>query len=1053
MNLSSLSVKRPVTTIMCVLVALCFGLMSMLNLSMDMMPNMNIPIVLIMTTYEGASSEEIKNLVTKPMEDAVATVSGLDTLQSQSSAGNSMVMARFDYSVDVDVAAQDVRERVDMYKSMLPEGAKDPMILKIDINSMMGNIMISASSDSKSINELKNTIDDLIVPRIERQKGVASVSTVGGNDKIIEVSLNQEKMRAYGIGESTVTGTLVSENINTPLGSVYKGDKNLTLRIKGEYRDINEIQDVLIPTGTGGTVFLSDIADVNEKYDESKAFSYTDGKESITMSVSKTSTANTVDVSKAVFAEMAKIQEEMPDINFVTVSDPAEYIQLALKSVADSLWQGGVFAIIVLFIFLREIRSTLVVAVSMPVSIVTTFAVMRLMNVNFNMMSLGGLTLGIGMLVDNSIVVMESIYKKLEEGKDRIRAAIEGGSEVVNSVLASTLTTVAVFLPITMVEGQVSELFNDMCLTIVFSLLCSLVVAVTFVPMACSLLLSPENVEKKKRKNIVSRFLDLIGKFLELLEKGYDKLIHKALDMKKLTVAVAVLFVFLTGIVVKDMNSEFMSSTDEGEISVSVSLPKGSSITRTEEIVWKVVDAIENDPDIKHMSMSAGSSGNGMSALSGGGEDSCTISINLNKKSEGRTRTTDEIAAEMRKKVTNIAGAKIEVSSSGSSMGSYSSGGLEIDVFGDDAEAAKKVSEDFVDILKGMDGLADVKSSLEESSPNATIRIDKRKANSLGISVSSISNLLRTDITGSKPTKYKINGDEYDIKVVLEDGKVNYISDVEQLLIPTAGGGSVPLKEICEIVDEDVPVAIARENQKDKIAVTATLDGAALSEAQTYFETAFSTYNMPASVSWQYGGSAKYMAEAFSGLLVALVVAVLLVYMVMAAEFEAYSFPFIVMFSIPIAITGGLFGNFIWGQDISVTTFLGLIMLAGVVVNNAIVLIDYANLQVRERGKNYKEAMLIAGPVRLRPILMSTLTTVLGMLPMMLSQADGSESMRGLAVTVVFGLSFSTLVTLVLIPAIYVAFNERIDKRKKKRQARKEKRAAKMAAKEAAAQA
>ncbi len=1050
MNLSTLSVRRPVTTIMCVLVAISFGLMSMMSLSIDMMPNMNIPIVLVMTTYDGASSEEIKTLITEPMEEAVATVSGLDTLQSTSSAGSSMIMARFDYSVNVDVAAQDVRERVDMNKAKLPDDVKDPMILKIDINSLAGNIIITASSNTKSINELKNTIEDLIVPRIERQPGVASVSTIGGNDKIIEVALNQEKMRAYGITESTVTGMLVSENINTPLGSVYKGDKNLTLRIKGEFRDINEIQDVLIPTSSGGTIFLSDIATVREKFDESRAYSYTDGMESITMSISKTSTANTVDVSKAVFKEMDKIKTEMPDINFVTVSDPAEYINLALKSVVDSLWQGGLFAIIVLFLFLREIRSTLVVAVSMPVSIITTFAVMRLMHVNFNMMSMGGLTLGIGMLVDNSIVVMESIYTKLEAGKDRITAAIEGGTEVVNSVLASTLTTVAVFLPITMVEGQVSELFNDMCLTIVFSLLCSLVVSVTFVPMACSLLLSPENVhDGGKSKSILSLPLDLVGKLLEGLEKIYDKLIHKALNMKKMTVAVALLFVVLTGIVVKDMNAEFMAATDESEVSISVSLPKGSTVDRTEEISWKVIDAISDDPDIKHISMSAGSSGGNMGALMGSSEDECTINISLNKKKEGRKRTTDEVASEMRKKLTNIAGAEIEVSSSGTSMGNYSSAGIEIDVFGDDSETAKKVSEDFVEILKGFPGLADVKSSLEDSSPNATIRIDKRKANSLGISVSSIANLLRTDITGSSPTKYKINGDEYDIKVVLEDDKVNYISDVEQLLIPTTGGGSVPLSEISEVIDEEVPVAISREDQKDKIAVTATLDGAALSEVQKEFRDAMKTYKVPTSVTWKFGGVAERMAEAFSGLIIALIVAVLLVYMVMAAEFEAYSFPFIVMFSIPIAITGGLFGNFVWGQDISVTTFLGLIMLAGVVVNNAIVLIDYANLQVRERGKNYKEAMLIAGPVRLRPILMSTLTTVLGMLPMMLSQADGSESMRGLAVTVVFGLSFSTLVTLVLIPAIYVAFNERIEKRRKKKQARKEKRAAKKAAAEA----
>ncbi len=1045
MNLSKLSVKRPVTTLMCVFIAVAFGLMSMFNLSMDMMPNMNIPIVLVITSYDGAGSEEMKTLITEPIEESVATISGLDTLTSTSSMGSSMVMIRFDYSVNIDVAAQDVREKVDMIKSTLPDAANDPMIMKIDINSMTGNIYIMATAENKNINELKKLLDDKVVPRLERQNGVASVSLMGGNDKIVEITLNHEKLRAYGITESTISGLLMSENINTPLGSVYEGDKNLTLRIKGEFRDIKDIEDVIIPTGKGGNIFLSDIATVKEKYDTSKAFTYANGTESIMLSISKNSTANTVDVSKAVFSEMTNIQEELPDVNFITISNPADYIQNSLSSVGQSAIEGALFAIIVLFLFLRELRSTLIVAVSMPVSIITTFAVMRLANVNFNLMSLGGLALGIGMLVDNSIVVMESIFVKLEQGKDRITAAIEGGSEVINSVLASTLTTVAVFFPITLAGGQVAELFNDMCLTIVFSLLSSLVVSVTFVPMACSILLSPEDVKVTESKGIIGKLLDGVSAIITAIEKIYKKVLVKALNFKKATVAIALLFVVLTGAVIPTMHMEFMPNTDEGEITIDVDLPKGSRIAATEKIAWQVVNAIDDEPEIKDIAMNAGGTGS-MAALMGSSEDSATIRITLRKKSEGRKVTTDEVASNMRKKIANIAGAEIEVNSSGSSMGSYSSSGFQVNIFGDDSEQLENVSEELVEIVKTFRGVSDVKSSIEDSAPNATIRIDKRKANSMGISVSSLSSILRTNISGSKATTYRINGDEYDIKIVSEDGKIDYISDVEQILVPTSSGTAIPLSEVSEIIDEDIPVSISRENQTDMVSITANLDGAAISEIEDQFNEAMRTYNMPSEITWKFGGISERMQKAFSGLYLALIVAVFLVYMIMAAEFEAFSFPFIVMFSIPIAITGGLFGTFISRSAISVTSLLGLIMLAGVVVNNAIVLIDYGNLQIRENGLSYKEAMLVAGPMRLRPILMSTLTTVLGMIPMMISQADGAETMRGLAVTVVFGLSLSTLVTLLLIPAIYVAFNERIERNKKRRQAKKEKRLAKKAA-------
>ena len=1039
MNFAKVSVKRPVATLMAILVAISFGFLSLSNLSMDLFPNMNIPIALVMTTYDGAGPEEIETLITEPLEKTLASLGGLDELTSTSSSGVSMIMIQFTNDVDIDNAAADVREKVDLVKSSLPDDAQDPMVIKLDINST-SSIMISATAEGKDITELKELIEDEVSPRFERQNGVASVSLYGGEEREIRVIVDQNKLRGYGISEATVSSMLAAENINVPLGTISQGDKNLTLRVKGEFQSLEEIENTALTTSTGGTIYVRDIAEVREEFTDTASMSYTDGVPSIMMSISKQSTANTVNVSSAVMAEMAKVQSDMPEVNFKVISDPADYIKDSLSSVADSALKGGILAIIVLYVFLRNFRSTLVVGVAMPVSIVTTFAFMYFFGVNFNLMSLGGLTLGIGMLVDNSIVVLESIYKKLEDGEDRFTAAIEGGREVTNSVIASTLTTVVVFLPITFVGGTVGELFNDLCLTIVFSLMSSLIVALTFVPMASSILLSPERVSGTyRKKNLFNKVLDIIGIWLDNLDKGYRVILRRALRNKKITALIAVAFVIATGISLTGVGVEFMPSSDEGQVSISVKLPKGTKIESTEKIAWQVIDAIQETPEIDDISMTMGGSG-AMSALTGSSEDNASITVNLVEKDQ-RDKTSNEVAIGMRALVKDIAGAEIEVTASSSSMGSYSGGGAEIIIKGDEMETLQQIGNDFVDILKSIPGTADVKTSVEDAAPQTTIRLDRGKATNYGISVGSVASLLRTDISGTAATTYKISGDEYDIRVMQDTEKINFITDVENLLIPTSKGTSVPLYEIADITTEDVPVSISRDNQTRYITVTANLEGVVLGDVNKQFAEKVKIYDVPEGYTWENGGTSEQMATAFSGLALALLIAVFLVYMVMAAEFEAFSFPLIVMCSVPIAMTGGLFGCFVFGQPISVTSFLGLIMLAGVVINNAIVLIDYGNLLVRERGYTPLDAMEEAGPVRLRPILMSTLTTVLAMVPMMVSQAEGSEMMRGLAVVVVFGLTLSTLVTLLLVPAVYVGFNNRMEKhlrRKERRHNRKE---------------
>ena len=1052
-GLSKTAVRRPVTILMCVLAAVAFGIISLGQLKLDLYPNMNIPVVIVMTQYEGVGSEEIENLITEPIESAVGTVSGLDKITSTTSNGSSTVVIQFDSSTDIDVAASDVREYVDLVKGRLPDDANDPMIIKIDPNSMT-SLSISASSDKIDITELKSIMENKISDRFERQDSVSSVTVMGGREKEYRVILKEDKVRGYGISESTVTNMLAAENSNTPMGSIEQGDKNLTFRVKGEFKDMEEVKNIPFSLSDGSIVYLRDFADIEEVYKEASSEAYTNGKPSIQISIRKTSTGNTVNMSEGILKELSKIEKEYPDIDFLVINDPADQINDSISNVVTSALEGAIFAVIVLYIFLRNFKSTLVVGMAMPISIITTIAIMYFSGMTINLMSLGGLTLGIGMLVDNAIVVLESIYKKLEEGVDRKTAAMEGAREVGTAIFASTLTTVAVFLPIPVFGGMAGELFTDLSLTITYSLGSSLIVALTFVPMCASVILKPETstANVHKRRNIFTIVLDFIGHILSALEAGYKFLLSKALKRKKITILIMIGFVVLTGSCFSSVGMDFMPSSDAGMVNISIDMPTGSKLESTNDVTWKVINIIDQCresefPEIKNISFSTGG-GSGMSALTGGSEDTASVSIELVEKKE-RERSSADIARAMKEKFKDIAGADIEVTESGGSAGRFSGGGITLNIMGDETEQLQEIANKFVTLMETIPGLTEVKTSLEEAAPQTTINIDRNKASVYGITSSSVASIVRTAVYGSVATTYKIDGDEFDIKVMHDNDKINYIKDVESILIPTATGATVPLRELATITSVDTPTTITRDNQQRYISVTANLDGIDLGTANTQIQAKLNQEMiMPDGYTYEFGGNSEEMAEAFGALGNALLLAILLVYMIMAAQFEAFSYPFMIMGAMPIAMTGGIFGLFIAGESLSMTGFLGLIMLAGVVVNNAIVLVDYANLLIRERGLDFTEAMKVAGPARLRPILMSTLTTVLGMLPMMLSTKEGAEMMTGLATVMVYGLTLSTLITLIFIPTIYVGYNNiklRRRKRKEKRRARKaEKKIAKM---------
>ncbi len=1028
MNFIKIAVRRPVTTTMIILIAVVYGILSFLNLNLDMLPNINVPVAAVMTSYDGAGSEEVENLITKPLEGALGTITGVDEIQSMSSYGNSTIIIVFDEDVDMDVAGLDIRERIDMVKDFLPEDSNEPLVMKIDV-TQVSSILIGVKSETKGVTELQTVVEDKVLNRLERLPGVASISTTGGREKEVSVLFDEQKMLGFGISEQTVLGILASENFNIPVGNVKQGNTNLPIKITGELDSLVDIENVVIPT-QNGRVFLGDIATVQFTYKDQTSKNYMDSQEALLLNVSKQSTANSVNVSDELHKEIKAINNDMEDLELVMLIDPAEYIKISLGNVSNSAIIGGVLAIFVLLLFLNDVRASLVVGVAMPVSIVVTFLFMHLAGLTLNMMSLGGLALGVGMLVDNSIVVIESIYRKLEEGYSKANASILGAKEVAVPVVASTLTTVAVFLPITFAGGLAADIFNELSFTITFSLLSSLISALTFVPMASSLFLETSEEKALSKKKTV-KILEMFQNGFTKLEEKYKKLLSYSITHRKNVVVFVILFILGTGIIAGLFVKVTMLPTmDESVVVVNVSLPRGTIVEDTEEKAFEVIEKLGDIPEVQNTTVMIGSDVNPFQL--GSSTNKATIYLFLSDVTE-RKKSAFDIANDINKKIKGVAGAEVSATAETSSLGGFGASTTDIQVFGDDLETLEKIVNDFKDIAEDIPDVGLVTTSIQIASPQAEVTIDKEKAMALGINTQSIASTVRTAIQGSVATTYKTQGTEFDIRISQNTDNFNFINDLERISIPTAMGTNIPLSEIADIQIVDTPMTINRTNQQRYETVSIATGDSDIGSIKSYITENTKDYIMPNGYYWQFTGTSQEMTEMFISLAQALVAAVLIVYMIMAAQFESYKYPFIVMFSLPIAMTGGLFGLIVTGELFSITSFMGLIMLSGIVINNAIVLIDYINILVREEGYSVSDAILKAGPIRLRPILMTTLTTVLGLVPILVSTSAGSEMMRGLAVIVIFGLSFSTLVTLVFIPVVYLIVSNRTEKVKKKR--------------------
>ena len=1009
---SRIAIKRPVTTIMVTLMVILGGVVGLSALKLDLMPSMDIPVAVVSTTYVGAGPSEIENLITEPLEGALGTVSNVKTISSTSSANSSMIIVQFEDGTDIDMASIDMREKVDLIKGSLPEDANEPMVIKMD-TEMMSSIMVGVSSDKYDLTELNNILDESIINRIERIEGVASVSTAGGVEKEIEITVKPEKMQGYGITENNLAQTLAAENLNYPTGSIEQGTTSMQVRTTGEFKSIEEIKNLPVMTPSGAVIHVSDFADVKEVEKDMSSLALINGEEGIMLTIQKQSTANVVDISEKINEELEVISKDYPDIHISMLSDTAEYITTSIDNIVSTSFQAAIMAIVVLFVFLRDPKTSLIIGISIPTSIVATFGLMYLCGMSMNMISMGGLAIGIGMLVDNSVVVLENIFKYWKNGMTGKRAAQRGASEVGMAITASTLTTVAVFLPLMFVKGTIGQLFKDLSLTITFSLAASLIVSLTFVPMACSKLLGYAEVKAYKKKgNIISRILDVWGKGIDKLDEWYHKALVYVLDRKKRVVVLFLAIFIGTLCLVPIIGLDFMPAMDQGVANITVELPKGSVIEQTEKEVYNVMEKIEDIPEIDTTYVTVGG------GLTSSSVDSASITVNMVPVKD-RERSTDDIVEDMKERLSNIAGVEITVEASSSAMGSFGGSPVSIQIQGNDTDTLNDIGEDVIKIMEGISGIKDITSSSEDSVPEANVMINRAKASLYGVTSAQIANSVSTAITGTVSTQYKIDGSEIDIRIRQDADSVKYLNDLKNIKISTPTGAVLPLNELADITIKDSAVSITRENQRQYISISSDVEGRALNEVQTDLQTALDNYNFPEGYSYKFSGTLDSMMDSYSSLMIVFIVAVLLVYMIMASQFESLIHPFIVLFSIPLAITGGIFGLFITGKTITMTAFMGFIMLAGMVVNNAIVLVDYTNQILDKKHCSVKEALIEAGPNRLRPILMTTLTTILGLVPMALGKGEGMEMQQPLAITVIFGLTISTIVTLIFIPVLY----------------------------------
>ncbi len=1026
MTLSDFSIRRPVFTVMITMVIVAVGIVALSRLPVDLMPEITYPTLNVMTSYENTGPEEMEELITRPIEEAMSAVPGVEEVFSVSSEGSSSVRILFSWGTDLDAAADDVRERLDRVIGRLPEDANRPMLRKFD-PAMFPILMLGATSNLDPV-QTRRIIDEQIQYRIERIPGVASVDVWGGQEREVQINLFRDKVKALGLPLDLVISKIRQENVDLPAGIIERGNYEVLIRIPGVYTNLDQIRETVVATRDGVPIQLKEIASIEDTFRRITRVVRINGLPGTRIAIYKQSGKNTVEVAEGVLREIDRIREDIPQINLVPVRNSSQYIKNAINNVSSAAMYGGILAVLVLLVFLTSVRSTLVIATAIPISIIATFALIYFGGFTLNIMTLGGLALGVGMLVDNAIVVLENIYRLQETGIPPRKAAVQGSQEVTAAIIASTLTTIAVFMPMVFIRGMSGIMFKQLAYVVSFALICSLFVALTLVPMLSSRILRIKPLANPHPKKLSEKLTHVFSRFFHRLEDGYKKVLHYSLDHRPLVLGIAASLLIGSVALVRLVGSEFLPSTDEGEVRVSVEMEVGTRLSVMDQQIQTVVEKIRSEvPEMESMEESFGGGGWRSGANTG------DITIKLNAKSR-RSRSSEQIATDLRRALVNIPGVIIRTRASGGQMmfGMRGGGGQErvqVEIRGYDLEIGEALAQQVRRIVENVEGVTDIRLSREIGNPEELFAIDRQAAADMKLSATQIGQFIQTVLMGTQASLYREGGREFRILVKVKDSERMDVSDILDLTLTNSEGRQVSLRNVVRPRPRRGAVRIERRDRDRVLTISGEIAGRDLGSILRDIRTGLRTVPIPRNFSVAFTGDYEEQQKAFRELLVSITLALLLVYMIMAMLYESVRDPFIVMFSVPLAGIGVVLMLFLTKTTFNVQSYIGCIMLGGIVVNNAILLVDYTNLLRRRDKFGLREAIEEAGRRRLRPILMTALTTIMAMIPLALGLNEGGEAQAPLARAVVGGLTSSTLITLIVVPVVYSLFEGRRKRR------------------------
>ncbi len=1029
MSLYEGAVKKPIMTSLCFVAVAILGLFSLTKLPIDLFPDIETNTIMVMTSYPGASAADIENNVTRPLENVLNSVSDLKHISSQSKENLSLITLEFEFGEDIDVLTNDVRDKLDMVKSSLPDDVENPIIFKFSTDMMP--IVILSVQANESMPALYKILDDNVANPLARINGVGSVSISGAPQREIQIYVDPVKLDAYHLTIEAISAVIAAENRNIPGGTFDIGSDTYALRVEGEFTDAKQMENIVVGTFGDKPIYLRDVARVNDSVEERAQVAYNNGVQGAMIIVQKQSGANSVEISDAVKAAIPRLQKNLPsDVKLGVIVDTSDNIRNTIDSLVETVLLALVFVSIVVFFFLGRWRATVIIIITIPLSLVASFIYLAITGNSLNIISLSSLSIAIGMVVDDAIVVLENVTNHIERGSEPKQAAVHGTNEVAISVIASTLTLIAVFFPLTLVTGMTGVLFKQLGWMVTIIMIISTVCALSLTPMLCSRMLRLQ----PKQSKIFKLLYGPIERGLDKFDNGYARLLHWAVGHRSVVIISCLLFFVASLVLMRFVGTGFMPTQDNGRITAKIELPIGTRTEISKEIGMRLYNEwMEKYPEIIVCNFTAGqaSTDNVFASMSDNGSHILSFNIRLDEL-EKRQRNISEICNLMRQDLAGYPEIKKfqVVLGGGNSMGGESS--IDFEIYGYSFDESDKVAAELTDVLQGIKGVSEVRISRADYQPEYQVDFDREKLALNGLNLATAATYLRNRINGSTASLFREEGEEYDIKVMYAPEHRTSIEDIENIMIYNSQGKGVRVKEVGTVVERFSPPTIERKDRERINTVSAIISGAAMSDVVAAAQTEIDKMELPSGINIELSGSYEDQQDSFSDLFMLMGLIVILVFIVMAAQFESLTYPFIIMFSLPFALSGVLLALWMSGNDLNVMSLIGAIMLIGIVVKNGIVLIDYITLN-RERGMGIRQSVVDGGHSRLRPVIMTTLTTILGMVPMAIGTGEGAELWRPMGVTVIGGLTISTVLTLILIPVLYCVFASVGVKRRRKK--------------------